>query len=148
MGGYPPGMGRRDKIRAGIIQPHSHECRFPPDDPDGPWFEEHTASFSIQCEYVEGEYGEGWNCEEEKSYTMELSWLEHLREGAANIYYLASEFDNLPCVTEPGLIEVEQSGTVVDCDPDPDYGSVTVESENWRAKYTAQDRPQIEPRPR
>ena len=136
MGGYPPGMGYRDKVRAGIIEPHHHECEFRPIESD-PIIEDDAAIFVTECNYVEGEYGQGWSCEETRSTRFELSWVEKKKRGdEPNIRYHESELDHFWLVAEDALIEVESdNGEVVDLNPNPEGGYVRAESENWIAKF-------------
>lgn len=133
---YPPGMGYRDKVRAGIIEPHHHECEFRPIETD-PVIEDDAAIFITECSYVEGEYGQGFSCEETQSIRFDLAWVEKRRENRPNIRYLESELDHFWLVAEEALIEVESdAGEVTDVYPDPDGGHVRVESENWVAKFS------------
>ena len=132
---YPPGMGYRDKVRAGIIEPHHHECEFRPIETD-PIIEDDAAIFIHECNYVEGEYGQGWSCEETRSTRFDLAWVEKKLGDEPNIRYLESELKHFWLVAEEALIEVESdNGEVVDLNPNPEKGYVRVESENWVARF-------------
>ena len=142
---YPPGTSAGDP-RAPWNEPHAHEHEFRPYQDQNPVIEDGAAIFSEECIYAEGEYGQGYSCEESRSWRMEVSWAEKKLDGEPNIIYLASEFDHFPLVAERALIGVESGGgEVTNIDPDKDYGSVTVETDEWRVRFKAEEQPQIEP---
>jgi hypothetical protein len=90
MSNYPPGMSSRDFVRAGIDQPHHHEHEFFSDNTD-PIFEDGAAVFSESCNYAEGQYGQGYQCEETRWIRCELNRVVKIQNDAPNIDYLASE---------------------------------------------------------
>lgn len=142
-GNYPPGA--KNDPRAPYNQPdRSHEHEWRPFDED-PIIEDGAAIFQQECQYAEGRYGEGWQCEETRSYRFELAWVKKKSIGTI---YLESELDYFPMVAEEGLIAVHQDGEIIAMDPDEDNGYVTVETDEWRVKFKANRQPQIDPRPR
>jgi hypothetical protein len=111
MSNYPPGMSGRDFVRAGIDQPHYHEHEFFSDNTD-PIFEDGAAVFSESCDYVEGEYGQGYRCEESRWIECGLDRVVKIRNGAPNIDYLASEESpsmdrHIERVLEKAIVTVE-----------------------------------------
>jgi len=131
---YPPGTSASDP-RAPWNEPHHHECEFYPEESD-PVIEDDAAVFIHKCNYVEGEFGQGWSCGETRNTRFELSWVEKKRDDEPNIRYLESELDHFWLVAEEALIEVESiAGEIVNVDPDPGDGYVEVESENWVARF-------------
>lgn len=130
---YPPGTSAGDP-NAPWNEPHHHECEFRPRESD-PIIEDGAAIFVTECNYVEGEYGQGWSCEETRQTRFELSWVEKKRGDEPNIRYHESELDHFWLVGEEALIEVEKSGEVVGLGHSPGLGYVRAESENWIAKF-------------
>lgn len=144
---YPPGMGRRDKIRAGIIEPHAHEHEWWPDEHNGPLIEDGAAIFTQVCEYSEGEFGEKWSCDETRTYRFEYSTLE-TPDGDKYDLPTINKWDEIDsdeiaekvvrieeqhCYVGPGDEE-----TTMKVDPDPDCGFVSIE---WNG-YTLYYRPE------
>ena len=134
---------------------HDHEW-FPIE--DTPMLEDGAAIFMEQCRWAEtetihmGEYGTeeavvGAECEESRSYRMELAWIEKKIDGAPNIFYLGSELDHFWLIAEEALIPIEtRNSEITAIDPDKDLGYVVVENSDWRVKYKADCEPQIDPR--
>lgn len=128
---------------------NTHEHEWVPLEECPVHLEDEAAIFTQECEWVEitGSsysekqdetfYSEGAKCEACRTVRMEMVWLEKRREGGANIRYLPAEFENLLYLFEPGIIEVELEGEIVDVYYWKDDGYVVAESDNWRAKYEA-----------
>jgi hypothetical protein len=77
MSNYPPGMSKRDFVRAGIDEhPNAHEHQWGPGRDPGPLLEDGAAVFQEECRYAAGPDGHGWQCEETRSYRMEYDTLE------------------------------------------------------------------------
>ena len=129
---YPPGMSKRDFVKAGIDQPHNHEHEWRLDDMENPMFEDGAAIFHEYCDYVEGRWGEGWSCEESRTLRCDVERVVLLREGKPNVAYLASEEDYhnewgfIERLYEDALVAVEitdfEGIEILDCDPPNDYG--------------------------
>jgi len=138
------------------VSTHDHEW-----EPEGesPYIEDGAAIFVEYCTYAvtksvdmglrgTEEFAVGPECDESRQYRFEIAWVEEIRPDEPNITYLASEFDRFPRIKEGILIDIELKGDITNIDPDPDYGTVTVEYDNWRAKYKADPKPQVDPHPR
>jgi hypothetical protein len=151
MGGYPPGTSRRDLIRGGIIESHDHEHEWEMDDHRAdPIIEDGAAIFHLQCRYVEGRYGEGWKCEETKTYRFEYNTLVTPFCRGDECYELPEidEWEN-DCISEDfddyigkAVIEVEErfhSGdkdVTIEVDPDPDDGEVVIKWHGLELSFT------------
>lgn len=134
MSNYPPGMSKRDFIRAGIDQPHHHEHEWEPNESDYPLFEDGAAVFSESCRYAEGRWGEGWACEETRWLRCDVERIIKVREGEPNIAYLASEenpgenWGYIERIYEDALVGIEIESArfeeleILDIDPPNDYG--------------------------
>jgi hypothetical protein len=144
MGGYPPGTSRRDLIRGGIIEPHHHEHEWEMDDHRAdPIIEDGAAIFHLQCRYVEGRYGEGWECEETKTYRFEYDTLTDLSGTEHDLPEIGGEWDQLDDYIEKAVIEVEErfvsgdeESELVSVDPDPDSGEVVISWKKWVLRFT------------
>lgn len=128
---YPPGAA--NDPRAPYNQPdHSHEHEWEMDTLDTPEFEDGAAMFHEWCNYAEGRYGEGWECEEMRWWRCDVERVVKLRDGEPNISYLASEEDHynewrhIELVYEDALVSVEitdfEEIEILDCDPANEYG--------------------------
>jgi hypothetical protein len=133
---YPPGMSKRDFVRAGIDQPHHHEHEWFPDE-EGPYLEDKAAVFIERCRYAEGEYGQGWSCEEERTYRFEEVHLRRLRDEKPPVTYTDIDRAMQLARLEAGLIGVYQEGEIIDIDPDPDVGHLVVEHDGWQVRFEA-----------
>lgn len=134
MSNYPDGMSKRDFIRAGIDQPHNHEHEWEPTGRDDPIFEDGAAIFIQSCGYAEGRWGEGWACEETRSFRCDVDRIIKVREGAPNIAYLSGEenprenWRHIERVYEDALVGIEMKSSrheeleLLDIDPPNDYG--------------------------
>ena len=128
---YPPGMSKRDFVRAGIDQPHDHEHEFESDPVDWPILEDNAAIFHEYCMYSEGRWGEGWSCEESRTTRCELRSISLVREGRPDIEYLAetedarNQFRHIESVFETVLMSLEHNDpsetNILDLD-EPGYG--------------------------
>lgn len=127
MSNYPPGMSGRDFVRAGIDQPHHHEHEWVPCEGENPVFEDGAAIFLEECLYAEGEYGQGWECEEGRQGRCDVERVVKLRDGKPDIVYLASEdkprerFGVIERIYEDALVAIEMTDyyeiQVLDIDP-------------------------------
>jgi len=140
---YPPGA-KHDR-NAPYNQPdRSHEHEWVPDDMDNPVIEDGAAIFQEKCQYAEGRYGQGWRCEETRSYRFEYSTLES-PDGETWDLPTIQEWDQLNDGSEVAekVIEIEEAfhthgpGDTVgfDVDPDPDCGQVTISYDGWKLHF-------------
>jgi len=138
---YPPGA--KNDPRAPYNQPdRSHEHEWVPGDMDNPVIEDGAAIFHERCQYAEGRHGEGWQCEETRTYRFEYSTLE---TPAGDEIYLPTidNWDDVHPVVEKRVIRVEEAfhsygpGDKVsfNVDPDPDCGEVTISYKGWKLRY-------------
>lgn len=106
MSNYPPGMSKRDFVRAGIDQPHDHEHEWENNNDEWPLLEDGAAIFREKCNYAEGRYGEGWECEETRTYRFEY---HSLKLDTERLIYLPdiSDFDCLLKEIRDLIIEIE-----------------------------------------
>lgn len=131
MSNYPPGMSGRDFVRAGIVEPHHHEHEWVGSDP-GLIIEDGAAIFSEECRYAEGRYGEGWQCEESRTYRFEERYV-----------WIEGEPNPLPFIEwEDAVMTVEIEDTkgelkVIEADPDPKKGHVLVQYGDIKILYEA-----------
>lgn len=118
---YPPGAA--NDPNAPYNQPdHSHEHRWQSVKPDYPIFEDCAAIFHEACEYAEGRWGEGWQCEETRWLRCEAVRIIKLRDGEPDVTYLVDEiewedgFSPVERLFERTVVRIETTG------PDPDEG--------------------------
>jgi hypothetical protein len=143
MNNYPPGMSKRDFVRAGIDQPHAHEHEFTSEGMDGPIIEDGAAIFREECWYAEGEYGQGWECEESRTYRFEYSTLESPDGEVVELPTIAEWPSDMPDGRDGKVVEIEEAfhthgpGDLVsfDVDPDRDGGVVTLEYKGWKLRF-------------
>jgi len=141
-GNYPPGTSRRDLIRGGIIEPHRHECEFlMDDDRANPIIEDGAAIFHTECRYVEGEYGQGYSCDETRSYRFEYSTLE-TSEGEEIELHPITEWEKNDDDIAEKVASIEEAyhnfsdeRTEIDVDPDPEAGVVAIEYNGYTLRY-------------
>lgn len=95
---YPPNVSRRDKVRAGIIEPHSHDCHFVPEEEI--IYEDNAFHGFFCCDYAEGEYGEGYSCDEKIHVRYEVSHLCFPEKPRVEPIEL-EENDSYPKITHP-----------------------------------------------
>jgi hypothetical protein len=140
---YPPGAA--NDPNAPYNQPdHSHEHRWPSDEPGGdilPEIEDGAAIFYEECDYVEGRHREGWECEEYRKYRFEYSWLETEDDQEIELHPIEDWEKNDEAVREVirCIKEAFHAGdTKWNVDPDPDCGVVSIEWEGWTLKYEPQ----------
>lgn len=142
---YPPGMSKRDFVRAGIDQPHHHEHEWEPDEEHYPVFEDGAAIFIEYCLYAEGRWGEGYACEEMRTNRCDVERIIKVREGEPNISYLASEenprenWGHVERIYEDALVGIEMAKArfreleILDMDP-PNF--VRVQYGDYIVEYT------------
>lgn len=130
---YPPGMSKRDFVRAGIDQPHHHDCEFRPAQDDSLIIEDGAAIFFEECRYVEGEYGQGYSCEETRSYRFEYDTLELLDGGEIDLPTI-EEWDTVNDELAEVIIAIEEAflngdsrAELSSIHPDPDSGEVAID---------------------
>lgn len=148
-GNYPPGA--KNDPRAPYNQPdRSHEHEWRPTDPDHrgrnqPIIEDGAAIFHEECNYAEGRHGEGWQCEETRTYRFEYSTLES-PDGEEWELPDITEWDDhdLPEEVAERVITIEErhcyigpgdEETPIDVDPDPECGVVTIEHDGWTLRF-------------
>jgi hypothetical protein len=144
MSNYPPGTSRRDLIRGGIIEPHHHEHEFEPRQNKSPIIEDGAAIFREKCIYAEGEYGQGYQCEETLTYRFEYSTLESPNGETWPLPEITNWNDHdLPEKHAEKVIAIEeqfhnhQDKVSLDVDPDPDCGEVTLTYKDWELHFRA-----------
>lgn len=131
---YPPGMSSRDFVRAGIDDPHHHEHEFRGDDERAnPIFEDGAAVFFEECRYVEGRHGQGWSCEETRSYRFEYDHLV-LPNGHEVELPSIEDWDEVNDAIASIVITIEEAAWKNDpkemnmkVDPDKTHGEVSIE---------------------
>lgn len=139
-GNYPPGA--KNDPRAPYNQPdHSHEHRWQHEEEGvSPIIEDGAAIFHEECQYAEGRYGDGWQCEETRIYRFEYSKLVSPSGEEWEIPEIQEWNDhNLPEKHAEKVVTIEQRfhefgpGDKVsfDADPDPKNGVVTIEYRGW-----------------
>lgn len=145
---YPPGAA--NDPNAPYNQPdrsHDHEWRLVE---DGPIIEDGAAIFHERCQYAEGRYGDGWECEETRTYRFEYSSLKTPEGVKFDLEPLSKWGGNHPGMmtqwVRDKVSEIEQEfvtngpgGEISwDVDPDPDCGVVSIEWDGWTLKYEPQ----------
>jgi len=137
---YPPGMSKRDFIRAGIDNPHDHEHEWRHGDIDNPVIEDGAAIFHQQCRYVEGQYGEGWECEETRTYRFEYSTLESPDGEKTELHDITEWEENDDDIAEK-VVSIEEAfhnfpdEVSFDVDPNSDCGQVTLTYKGWELHF-------------
>lgn len=141
-GNYPPGA--KNDPRAPYNQPdRSHEHRWRHEEEQvNPVIEDGAAIFHEECQYAEGRHGEGWQCEETRTYRFEYSTLESPSGIETELHDITDWEHNADTVRER-IINIEEAfdfhgpGDEVsfDVDPDPDAGVVTIEYKGWILTY-------------
>ena len=143
MSNYPPGMGYRDKVRAGIIEPHSHEHEFEPLDAEI-ILEDGAAILIQECIYAEGKYGQGYSCEEKKDYRFEADWIQFPDGERKPLPDPGEEIEDE--ALEHAFMKAEigwrnSNGKFSDVDPDPNSGFVSytfeIDGESYLIRYSA-----------
>jgi len=129
---YPPGTSAGDPRAPWNAPDHSHDHEWYPGDVDNPILEDGAAIFHERCHYAEGRWGEGWSCEETRTFRCEVERVVVLRDDEPDIAYLASEEDYhnewrfIERLYEDALVAVEitdfEEIEMVDCDPPNEYG--------------------------
>lgn len=144
MSNLPPGTWEGDPRAPWNAPDHSHDHEWYPMDGLDPIFEDGAAIFHEQCEYAEGQWGEGWECEESRYYRFEYDTLE-TQAGKCIDLPTISEWDNVSPEIEEMVMHVEEAlvnghdGVVVKVDPDPDDGEVSVEYDDYVLTYAPDD---------
>ena len=122
---------------------HSHDHEWEHNEHNlSPEFEDGGVIFHEVCMYAEGQYGEEWQCEEERSYRFEYSTLE-TPEGGELLLNPHLEGDDE--TIEERVIEIEMAfhnhrdEVTLDVDPDPDYGVVSISYDGYTLNYSYDD---------
>jgi hypothetical protein len=141
MSPYPPGTSASDP-RAPWNEPdHSHEHAWSPVN-DGSIIEDGAAIFHEECLYVEGRYGEGWECEETRTYRFEYSTLVK-PDGTELPVHDITDWESNSKFVQDMVEQIEErfvshgpGGEVeIDVDPDPECGVVSIEWNDWELRY-------------
>jgi len=137
---YPPGTSAGDP-RAPWNEPHAHEHEFRPLE-KAPIIEDGAAIFHEECIYAEGRYGDGWECEETRTYRFEYSTLESPDGETVELPTIAEWPSDMPDGRDERVITIEEefhtgNADIVDIDPDRDDGTVTLEHDGWQLHFRA-----------
>lgn len=128
------------------ISTHEHEWRTTD---DSPYLEDFAAIFNQTCQWAEVTssaysakhdetfHGYGAECEQSRTYRMEMDWIEYKRVGQPDIRYLGTEAEQFRSQFEDAAMEEYHDGEIVDLYDSRLGGYVIVESENWRIRYDA-----------
>jgi len=108
-----------------------------------PIIEDGAAIFHEKCQYAEGEYGQGWKCEETRTYRFGYSTLESPDGETVELPTIAEWPSDMPDGRDGKVVEIEEAfhahgpGDKVgfDVDPDPECGRVTIEYEGWQLHF-------------
>lgn len=125
-------MSSRDFVRAGIDEPHHHEHEWLQDEDPEFHMEDGAAIFIEECWYAEGEYGQGWECEETRSYRFEYDTLELLDGGEIDLPEIG-EWGKLDEDLAEVIIAIEEawhngdSRASINVHPDKEHGEVTLD---------------------
>lgn len=132
MSNYPPGTSAGDPRAPWNAPDHSHDHEWYPGDMENPILEDGAAIFHERCHYAEGRWGEGWSCEETRTFRCDVERVVVLRDDKPDIAYLASEEDYhnewgyIERLYEDALVAVEitdfEEIEMLDCDPANEYG--------------------------
>jgi len=139
---YPPGTSAGDP-RAPWNEPRAHEHEFEPRQDRSPIIEDGAAIFHEECQYAEGRYGGGRQCEETRTYRFEYSTLESPDGKTVELPTIAEWPSDMPDGRDGKVVEIEEAfhshgpGDKVGfhVDPDPDCGKVTIEYEGWKLHF-------------
>jgi len=139
---YPPGTSAGDP-RAPWNESHDHQHEFELLE-ESPIIEDGAAIFREECIYAEGEYGQGYQCEEARTYRFEYSILESPDGETWNLPTIHEwEDHDLPKKRSEKVITIEQrfhelgpsEKVSFDVDPAPDCGQVTISYKGWKLHY-------------
>jgi hypothetical protein len=138
MSPYPPGTSASDPRAPWNAPDRSHEHEWRPID-DAPIIEDGAAIFHEECRYAEGRYGEGWQCEETRTYRFEYSELVSPDGESTDLYDIGDWNQNSGQVREK-IISIEERFSrhehgKIDVDPDPDCGVVVIKMGGWELRY-------------
>jgi hypothetical protein len=124
------------------IADHDHEWVLAD---DLPTFEDGNAIFGEECRWAEtetvdlGKHGTedvvcGSECEETRTYGMEMKSVTRRRDGEPDVTYLV-ESAGLSERVVSAQRDVIENGTVLEADPDRERGHVIVETPSRRVRY-------------
>lgn len=141
---YPPGAANDPRAPWNEVD-HTHEHRWEREEFRlQPIIEDGAAIFTEKCTYKEGRYGDGWECEETRTYRFEYSTVD-----------VGGSVVDLPTIDDWDEVDEEVACCVmaikkayhehgpgdkvsIDVDPDPDNGVVTIEWNGYELKYEPQ----------
>jgi len=140
---YPPGTWAGDP-RAPWNEPdRSHEHRWESEEFEiNPIIEDGAAIFHEECQYAEGRHGEGWQCEETRTYRFEYSTLESPSGEEWKVPSIENWEEATP-VVEKKVVAIEErfhnhrDEVSLDIDPDRDCGQVTLTYKGWQLHFRA-----------
>jgi len=145
-GNYPPGTSAGDPRAPWNAPDRSHEHRWRHEEQDViPEIEDGAAIFSEECQYAEGRYGDGWQCEETRTYRFEYSWLETEDDQEIELHPIEDWEKNDEAVRE-AVVAIEErynnegpgGDVTLDVDPDPKYGIVSIKWDGLTLNYEPQ----------
>jgi hypothetical protein len=122
---------------------HSHEHWWESQEISlAPRMEDGAAIFLDECNYAEGRYGEGWECEETRQYRFEYSTLETPGGEVIDLPDI-NNWDDANEKVQNRVVQMEEAfhehgpGDRVswDVDPDPDCGVVSISHAGFVLKY-------------
>jgi hypothetical protein len=131
-GNYPPGA--KNDPRAPYNQPdRSHEHRWWHDEEHiNPVIEDGAAIFQEECLYAEGRYGDGWQCEETRTYRFEYDCVEVLGGGEIQLPSI-TDWENVNDELSEVVVAIEEAwhngdsrAELSSIDPDPSGGEVAI----------------------
>lgn len=142
-GNYPPGTSAGDPRAPWNAPDRSHEHRWRHEEEDViPEIEDGAAIFSEECQYAEGRYGDGWQCEEVRHYRFEYSWLES-PDGKEWEIPPIEDWEGSDVVKAREVRQIERAfhehgpgdKVAFDVDPDPKQGIVSISYDGWTLNY-------------
>jgi hypothetical protein len=137
---YPPGTSAGDPRAPWNAPDRSHEHEWESREANiNPVIEDGAAIFTDECRYAEGQYGDGWQCEETRTYRFEYSELEW-PDGEKQYVYEISEWESNTTAVQAKVIQIEEEflnggDATIDVDPDPECGSVIIEWRGAKLRY-------------
>lgn len=110
MSNYPPGTSAGDPRAPWNDSDHSHDHEWYPEIEPSPILEDGAAIFMDYCEYSEGQYGDGWSCDETRSLRCELDRVILNRKNEPDVTYLNSEYVScfIELVLEEAVLAIEE----------------------------------------
>jgi hypothetical protein len=103
--------------------------------------EDGAAIFERECEYAEGRYGEGWQCEATDRYRFEYDRLVTLEDHSIDLLTI-EDWDQIDEKIREIVLAIEEAYAIddyrvsIDVDPDPVSGQVTIDYLGYSLIYT------------